>query len=428
MDVLINPPKNEWHTLCQRPVIETAQLDKLCKEIFEQVEKFGDEALLRYTKLFDNVEISSIQVSPDEIREATNRVPDEMKQAMELAMQNIHTFHQAQELKSQKIQTSPGVECWQESRPIEKIGIYIPGGSAPLFSTVLMLAVPAKIAGCREIVLCSPPGKSGKLADEILYAAQQCGVDKIYKVGGIQAVAAMSMGTASVSKVYKIFGPGNQYVTAAKLYAQRLGIAIDMPAGPSELLVVADESAVPGYVAADLLSQAEHGADSQVVLLTPEISIVDKVRIFIERQLNNMPRKLVAEKAMANSKFIVLPKKADCLEFINQYAPEHLILAVNNPEDYRCGIMNAGSVFIGNYTPESAGDYASGTNHTLPTDGHAKAYSGINLDAFVKKITFQEVSKKGLQHIGPAIETMALAEGLFAHKYAVSVRLQDLQP
>ncbi len=426
MKILINPDRDEWGEITKRPTIKNEQLEAICKEVFQEVEKKQDSALFEYTKRFDKVAIESLSVSELEISNAVNRISDELKKAIKLAKENIWKFHESQQLKPNKITTAQGVECWQESRPIEKVGIYIPGGTAPLFSTVLMLAVPAKIAGCKEIVLCSPPNKEGKIADEVLYTAQLTGVDKIFKIGGIQAIAALSIGTQSIPKVYKIFGPGNQYVTAAKQLASTLGIAIDLPAGPSEVQVMADNSSDPEFIAADLLSQAEHGEDSQVILTSTSQTLLNEVNRIVYNQLESLPRKAIAAKAIQESKLICLPSDKDCIDFINEYAPEHLILSVKNIDYYADNLINAGSVFIGNYTPESAGDYASGTNHTLPTNGFAKAYSGVNLDSFVKKITFQKVSETGLKTIGPVIELMAEAEGLQAHKNAVSLRLKKL--
>jgi histidinol dehydrogenase len=425
MEIIINPEKEKWAGLCKRPEIDSSSLDNMCREIFWQVEKYKDEALFRYTSLFDKINLTSFAVSKEEISRASGRIPEKLVGAIALASQNISTFHKSQVHKPVMVTTSQGVECWQESRPVERVGIYIPGGSAPLFSSVLMMAIPAKIAGCREIILCSPPDREGKIADEILYTADLCGIENIYKIGGIQAIAALSLGTESIPKVDKIFGPGNQYVTAAKLYAQKLGIAIDMPAGPSEVLVMADENAIPDFVAVDLLSQAEHGADSQVMLVSTSIEFIRNVNEKVYMQLDELPRKNIAEKAIQASKMICLPDKEGCLGFINMYAPEHLILSVKDEDFYLNGLLNAGSVFIGNFTPESAGDYASGTNHTLPTNGFARAYSGLNLDSFTKKISFQKISRQGLQNIGKAIETMAEAEGLQAHKNAVSLRLKS---
>ncbi len=350
-----------------------------------------------------------------------------MKEAIALAKANVEKFHQAQKTTRVSVETAPGVQCWQEKRPIQKVGLYIPGGTAPLFSTVLMLAVPAKIAGCNEIVLCSPPDKNGNINPAILYAANLCGVTKIIKVGGIQAIAGMTFGTQAIPKVYKIFGPGNQYVTVAKQLATQFGVAIDMPAGPSELLVVADDTAVPAFVASDLLSQAEHGTDSQVILVSTSKAMMDAVETEIQSQLEVLPRKTIAEKAIANSKLIFVENDTIALDLINEYGPEHFIVCTTNNDFYVDGIQNAGSVFIGNYTPESAGDYASGTNHTLPTNGYAKNYSGVNLDSFMKSMTFQKISSAGIQNIGSAIEIMAEAEGLQAHKNAVTLRLKSLE-
>ncbi|GAB1308833.1 histidinol dehydrogenase [Urechidicola sp. KH5] len=427
MKLISNPSKDLWSKILKRPTIDKLDLEAIVQGVFDDVNSNGDSALINYTEKFDKVLLSDISVSAPEIAEASSLVSEELKEAIQLAKKNIEVFHASQQLDKKVIETAPGVECWQEARGIEKVGIYIPGGSAPLFSTVLMLAVPAKLAGCKEIVLCSPPNKEGKLHPAILYAANLCGVTKIFKVGGIQAIGAMTFGTESVPNVYKIFGPGNQYVTAAKQMALSYGVAIDMPAGPSELLVLADDSANAAFVASDLLSQAEHGADSQVICVSNSESFLDEVSKEVAVQLALLPRKDIAAKAMENSKSILLKDKRDIIDLINEYGPEHFILAVENESFYLENIINAGSVFIGNYTPESAGDYASGTNHTLPTDGFSKSYSGVNLDAFVKKITFQRISKSGIQTIGNAIELMAEAEGLQAHKNAVTLRLNQLK-
>ncbi len=427
MKIIEFPPKNTFNSLTKRPVFEKNDIESLIKSIFEKVEKEGDNALKLYAEKYDNQVIDSIEVSEQEIAEAVNLVDEELKIAINTAKSNIEKFHQSQKEIPQKIETTEGVVCWRESRAIDKVGLYIPGGTAPLFSTVLMLAVPAKIAGCKEIILCSPPQKNGKINPIILYVANLCGVSKIFKVGGAQAIAAMSLGTLTVPKVYKIFGPGNQFVTEAKIFAQKLGIAIDMPAGPSEVLVIADETANPSFVASDLLSQAEHGADSQVIFLTIYREILEKVKQETEAQLQDLPRRDIAEKALENSSFILLNSIEECIEFSNEYAPEHLILSIDNPENILPEITNAGSIFLGNYTPESAGDYASGTNHTLPTNGNARAYSGVSLDSFVKKITIQRISEKGTQNLGKTIEKMAAEEGLFAHKNAVTLRLQEIQ-
>ena len=427
MQHYIDPKKETWENLLARPTASYTELEPIVAKVFNEVLERGDAALKDYTAEFDQVALTDLVVQKSAIDQATARLAPELKQAIQLAKTNIERFHSAQKTAKIAIETQAGVECWQEKRPIQKVGLYIPGGSAPLFSTILMLAIPAQIAGCAEIVLCSPPNKTGSLPDEVLYTAALCGVSQIYTVGGIQAIAAMTFGTETIPAVYKIFGPGNQYVTVAKQWATRYNVAIDMPAGPSELLVVADQSAHPAYVAADLLSQAEHGPDSQVILVTTNQEILPKVAAEIERQLQELPRKEIAAKAMANSKMIAFPTDELAIDFINQYGPEHYIICMENEAQYVDAIHNAGSVFVGNYTPESAGDYASGTNHTLPTNGYAKQYSGVNLDSFLKQMTFQKISKEGIQGIGPAIEAMAAAEGLQAHKNAVTLRLNDLK-
>lgn len=427
MEEFVYPKKEDWKALLARPTASYEELESLVSQVFLQVQKEGDKAVAAYTQQFDKTTLDNMAVSQKEIVAATSRVSDDLKQSIQLAKANIEAFHKAQQTQTVAVETQPGVKCWQEKRPIQKVGLYIPGGSAPLFSTILMLAIPAQIAGCAEIVLCSPPDKEGNLPDVVLYTAQLCGVTKIFKVGGIQAIAAMTFGTATIPAVYKLFGPGNQYVTVAKQWATRYNMAIDMPAGPSELLVVADQSAHPAYVAADLLSQAEHGPDSQVILVTTEKSILAKVQEEIKKQLAVLPRKEIAEKAIANSKMIVFENDDLAIDFINQYGPEHYIICMEKEDLYVSAIQNAGSVFVGNYTPESAGDYASGTNHTLPTNGYAKQYSGVNLDSFLKQMTFQKISAEGIQDIGPTIEAMAHAEGLQAHKNAVTLRLNDLK-
>lgn len=419
--------KTDFPSLTRRPVFAEKDLSNLMKEIFEKIEAEGDAGLKFFTKKFDNVDIENLKVLEEEIDNAIKAIPKDLQNAIRLANENISKFHASQKTEKQIVETQNGVECWQESRPIERIGIYIPGGTAPLFSTVLMLATPAKIAGCREVILCTPPDKNGEVNPAILFAAKLTGVNTIFKVGGAQAIAAMTLGTESIPKVSKIFGPGNQYVTAAKTFAQQLGTSIDLPAGPSELLVLADETCDPSFVAADLLSQAEHGVDSQVICIANSESLLVKIQSQIESQLKELPRKKIAQAALQNSKLILIEGREMTIDFINAYAPEHFIICVQNPEFYLKKLLNAGSVFIGNYTPESAGDYASGTNHTLPTNGFAKAYSGVNLDAFCKKITFQKISKAGLKNIGTAIEIMAEAEGLQAHKNAVSIRLNALE-
>ena len=402
-------------------------IETIVNTVFDAVKIDGDAAISKFTKQFDNVELNSLLVSENEINAAFSTISDELKNAISLAKSNIEAFHKAQETEPVFVETANGVQCWQEKRPITKVGLYIPGGTAPLFSTVLMLAIPAQIAGCKEIVLCSPPDKNGSINPAIIYAANLCGVTKIFKVGGIQAVAAMTFGTETIPKVSKIFGPGNQYVTVAKQLATKYGVAIDMPAGPSELLVVADASANASFVASDLLSQAEHGIDSQVLLVTDSIALIESVKIEIKNQVLELPRNQIAQKALENSKAILIEDENTALNLINEYAPEHLIIVTRNNEFFVENIENAGSVFIGDYTPESAGDYASGTNHTLPTNGFSKAYSGVNLDSFQKSMTFQKISKEGLQNIGTAIEIMAEAEGLQAHKNAVTIRLKSLE-
>lgn len=424
---IINPSTDKWPEISQRSVLQSLELDDLVQQIFTEIKRNGDSTLKKYTNLFDGATIENIKVSEDEITESVNLVSEELKAAIQLAKTNIEKFHTAQAENKNIIETTPGVSCWRESRPIEKIGIYIPGGSAPLFSTVLMLGVPAQIAGCREIILCTPPDKNGTINPAILYTAQLIGITTIYKVGGIQAIGAMVIGTESIGKVDKIFGPGNQYVTAAKQGALKYGVAIDLPAGPSELLVIADSNANTDFVAADLLSQAEHGADSQVILLSDDESIIDKTVVAIRAQVEELPRKDIALKALQNSKALLLDDLKSCVNFSNLYAPEHLIIACENADELSDNIINAGSVFIGNYSCESIGDYASGTNHTLPTNGYAKNYSGVSLDSFVKKITFQKVSAEGIKNIGPAVEIIAAAEQLEAHKNAVSIRLKALK-
>ena len=399
MNKIFNPQPETWSEILKRPTKTIDDIEVTVKEIFKEVQEKGDEAVAKYTLLFDGVKFENIEVSESEIQNAIAFVSEDLKTAIQLAKSNIEKFHLAQKTPKIEVETVEGVKCWQEKRPIQKVGLYIPGGTAPLFSTVLMLAVPANIAGCNEIVLCSPPDKSGNINPAILYAANLCGVTKILKVGGIQAIAAMTFGTKSVPKVYKIFGPGNQFVTVAKQLATQFGVAIDMPAGPSELLLVADDTAVPAFVASDLLSQAEHGIDSQVILISTSKELINQVEIEIQTQLEVLPRKSIAEKAIANSKLIYVESDTIALELIDEYGPEHFIVCVKDEGFYIRNIGNAGSVFIGNYTPESAGDYASGTNHTLPTNGYAKNYSGVNLDSFTKSMTFQKISEKGIQNI-----------------------------
>jgi histidinol dehydrogenase len=427
MKTILNPAKKDWSSILQRPTKTVDDIEAIVNQVFGDVQKNGDTAANKYTQLFDGVTLANNLVSSSEIEEAKKLISSELKEAIITAQKNITAFHLAQKTTKVFVETTNGVECWQEKRPIQKVGLYIPGGTAPLFSTVLMLAIPAQIAGCKEIVLCSPPNKEGKIHPAILFAANLCGVTKIIKVGGIQAVAGLTFGTKAIPQVYKIFGPGNQFVTVAKQLATKYGVAIDMPAGPSELLVVADDSAKASYIASDLLSQAEHGADSQVILVSTSQKLIDEVAIEIENQLKELPRIEIAKKAIENSKSILMANDEIALALINEYGPEHFIVCTNNNNYYIDNIANAGSVFIGNYTPESAGDYASGTNHTLPTNGFSKAYSGVNLDSFSKSITFQKISKEGIQNIGNAIEIMAEAEGLQAHKNAVTIRLKDLK-
>ncbi|WP_291964499.1 histidinol dehydrogenase [Maribacter sp.] len=427
MNKIYNPQRVDWNNVLKRPTQTVADIEGLVNGIFEEVRSNGDDTIKKYTEQFDKVVLENMLVTKTEIEDAQKSVSDDLKEAIKLAKANIEVFHKAQKTERIEVETAAGVSCWQEKRPIQKVGLYIPGGTAPLFSTILMLAVPAAIAGCKEIVLCSPPDKDGKLNPAILYTANLCGVTKIVKVGGIQAIAGMTFGTATIPQVYKIFGPGNQYVTVAKQIATKYGVAIDMPAGPSELLVVADDSANAAFVASDLLSQAEHGVDSQVILVSTSKIMIDAVEKEVALQLEELPRKEIAKQAIANSKLIYVDNDQDAIDLINEYGPEHYIVCVENEDFYIDNTQNAGSVFIGNYTPESAGDYASGTNHTLPTNGYAKQYSGVNLDSFMKSMTFQKINEKGIQTIGKAIELMAEAEGLQAHKNAVTLRLNSLK-
>ena len=427
MKKVINPPKSDWSQILERPTQTVEAIEETVTAIFDDIKRNGNDGVKRYTSIFDGVELNDFFVSEAEILEAEQLVSTELKAAIEVAKANILKFHSAQKTEKVLIAISEGIECWQEKRPIQKVGLYIPGGTAPLFSSVLMLAIPAKIAGCKEIMLATPPNKKGKINPAIIYAAQQCGVTKIIKVGGIQAIAAMTFGTETIPQVYKIFGPGNQFVTVAKQLSTKYGVAIDMPAGPSELLVVADASANASFVASDLLSQAEHGTDSQVILVSTSKSKLEEVEKEIDKQIQVLTRKSIAEKAIGNSKLIYVETKETALEMINEYGPEHFIVCTDHNDFYVDNIENAGSVFIGNYTPESAGDYASGTNHTLPTNGYTKAYSGVNLDSFLKAISFQKISEKGIQNIGNTIEVLADAEGLDAHKNAVTLRLKSLK-
>ena len=422
-----NPARATWESLCERPALAQENLQNLVQEVFSKVKAKGDDAIISFTKKFDKVELTNLCVSNKEILDAEKEISNDLKAAIQLAAKNIEKFHIAQLPPKIEVETVSGVTCWQEARPIDSVGIYIPGGSAPLFSTVLMLALPAKIAGCKNIILCTPPNSEGKVNPAILYAAKYAGVSKICMVGGIQAIAAFTFGTNSISQVNKILGPGNQYVTAAKQYASQLGVAIDMPAGPSELLVLADNTAIPSFIASDMLSQAEHGADSQVICVVTTENLISEITLELEKQIGSLSRKKIAKEAIKNSKIILIEEDSLCIDFINTYAPEHFIVCVKNEDFFIEKIINAGSVFIGNYTPESAGDYASGTNHTLPTNASAKAYSGVNIDSFMKKITFQKITKKGIKTIGPAIEIMAEAEQLGAHKQSVTQRLNYLK-
>jgi len=423
--ILKYPSEKELQSALQRPIINDQDLEKSVSEILNAVKKDGDKAVKKFALKFDAVNLKNMLVSNEEIMKAIEFVSPDLKKAMKVAYNNIYKFHEAQKEKVQKIETTPGVVCWRKAVGIERVGLYIPGGSAPLFSTVLMLGIPAAIAGCKEVILCTPSDKNGNVDPAILYAAELVGVKKIYKIGGVQAIAAMAYGTESIEKVYKIFGPGNQYVTCAKKLINKEGIAIDMPAGPSELAVLTDDSAIPAFVASDLLSQAEHGADSQVIFVSTSSNLIQEVSTEINTQLKLLPRKAIAEKALNNSKFILVKDLDKGIAVINEYAPEHLIIACKKEKKLAEKIINAGSVFLGNYTPESAGDYASGTNHTLPTNGYARSYSGVSLDSFVRKITFQQISEKGLNRIGKSIEVMAASESLDAHKNAVSIRLKN---
>jgi len=418
------PDKKEWAEIVERPIADYSSLEKKVKKMMLNVKNKGDKAVFRYCKEFDGVKLKSLAVNQKEIDKAILSVPLELKTAIIQAKKNIELFHNSQKTEVKKIETMPGVTCWRQSKGIEKVGLYIPGGTAPLFSTVLMLAIPAQIAECKEIILCTPPDKKGKINPAILFAAQLCGITKVYKVGGVQAIASMTFGTESIPKVFKIFGPGNQYVTMGKQMAQQYGVAIDMPAGPSEVLVIADETADPEFVAADLLSQAEHGPDSQVILITTDEKLSKQVNKAITSQLQLLPRKVVAERSLKNSKLVIINNIEEAIELSDLYAPEHLIIICKNANEVAQQVSTAGSVFIGNYSPESAGDYASGTNHTLPTNGYAAMYSGVSLDSFVKKITYQELTKEGLENIGQTVMTMAAAEGLDAHKNAISIRLK----
>lgn len=427
MEAIIKyPPQSTWESILQRPTQSVEAIESIVNEVFLAVKQNGDTAIAQYTKQFDKVNLESVFVSQEEIESASEAVSEDLKLAIQQAKSNIEVFHNAQKTQKVDVETQTGVRCWQQKRPIESVGLYIPGGTAPLFSTVLMLAVPATIARCKNIVLCTPPNSEGAIANEILYAAALCGITTIIKVGGIQAIAGLTFGTPSIPKVSKIFGPGNQYVTVAKQLATKFGVAIDMPAGPSELLVMADKTANPAFVASDLLSQAEHGIDSQVILVSTDENMLLETADQIRIQTQSLERKLIIEKALENKKLILVKSDQEAVDLINYYGPEHYIISTDNNPFFVENVINAGSVFIGAYTPESAGDYASGTNHTLPTNGYAKAYSGVNLDSFLKNITFQEITKEGLVNIGTTIELMAEAEGLMAHKNAVTIRLKSI--
>lgn len=426
MQLIRFPEKKDWENICKRPALDHSLLEARVHTILHEVKEKGDDALKFFTAKFDKVDLEDLQVGFHEIEEAIQLIPDDLKKAMLQAKQNISTFHSRQFMDTEVIETMPGVKCWRKSVAIEKVGLYIPGGTAPLFSTLLMLGIPARIAGCKEIIVCSPPDTNKKLHPAILYAAYLTGITRIFKMGGAQAIAAMAFGTATIPKVYKIFGPGNQYVTCAKQLVQKYGVAIDMPAGPSEVAIFADAIANPAFVAADLLSQAEHGADSQVILVSTSEQIIANVMLEIDAQLKDLPRSELAGKALENSKIVLMKEEQEAIDLLNEYAAEHLILSCKEPERIAEMVINAGSVFLGNYSPESVGDYASGTNHTLPTNGYAHAYSGVSVDSFVKKITFQELTMEGLKVLGPTVETLAAAEGLEGHKNAVSVRLKKI--
>lgn len=426
MNVYNNPSKETWKELTQRPQLELGFLESSVRNILNRVKKSGDQAIRELTLQFDKVDVQDLEVTKEEMNQARKEVPDSLKNAIQTAARNITAFHSAQKRESLVIETMPGVKCWRKAVPITRVGIYIPGGTAPLFSTVLMLGIPASLAGCSEIILCTPPAKDGKINPAILFAADVVGIRKIFKVGGAQAIAAMTYGTESIPNVYKIFGPGNQYVTKAKQLITEEGVAIDMPAGPSEVLVLADETCDPAFVAADLLSQAEHGEDSQVMLVLLAASKLDTIRKEIDAQMKTLPRRAIAEKSLAHSRVVMFEEEATAIDFTNEYAPEHLIINTSNAEAIAHNIVNAGSVFIGNLSPEAVGDYASGTNHTLPTNGYAKAYAGVSLESFLKYITYQQLTETGIRNVGPVVEALAEAEELSAHKRAISIRLESL--
>ncbi|CCY91406.1 histidinol dehydrogenase [Bacteroides sp. CAG:1076] len=425
MNIIRYPERREWNSLLKRSALHTEDIRETVCDMLKKIQAEGDLAVIRFEEQFDKVKLSSLEVTEKEFDDAEKAVDNQLKEAIMLALNNIRTFHAAQKFEGKKVETLPGVTCWQKAVAIEKVGLYVPGGTAPLFSTVLMLAAPAQIAGCKEIILCTPPDREGNIHPAILYAARAAGVKKVFKAGGVQAIGAMAYGTSSIPKVYKIFGPGNQFVTVAKQQVALRDVAIDMPAGPSEVAVLADETANPVFVASDLLSQAEHGADSQAMLITTSEALIDKVAMEVDRQLAELPRKALAEKSLQSSKLILVRDMQEAIDMINEYAPEHLIIETQDYMDIACKVVNAGSVFLGSYSPESAGDYASGTNHTLPTNGYAKAYSGVSLDSFIRKITFQEITREGIAVLGPAIQVMAANEHLDAHKNAVTVRLNE---
>ena len=427
MNIIKYPAREEWASIVERPHLDVTELNQTVANVLADIRQRGDEAVKGYELKFDHVDLDSLAVSDDEMAEAEGKISKQLREAIELAHENIQKFHESQRFRSKKVETQPGVVCWQKSVAIEKVGLYIPGGTAPLFSTVLMLATPAKIAGCKEIVLCTPPDRQGCVNPAILVAAHVAGVNRIFKIGGVQAIGAMAYGTESVPKVYKIFGPGNQYVMAAKQQVSLHDVAIDMPAGPSEVCVIADDMASPEFVAADLLSQAEHGVDSQVVLITTSHKLIDDVQQEVDRQLNKLPRKEIAQRALENSLIILVRDLKEAIDLSNAYAPEHLVLQTSNYEEMAEGVVNAGSVFLGQYACESAGDYASGTNHTLPTHGYATAYNGVNLDSYCRKVTFQHLTDEGVRSIGRAVELMAEAEQLDAHKNAMTVRINSLK-
>ena len=427
MEIIDNPKKEKWKGICSRLISSYNENEEIVSKIFKDVETKGDEALIKYTLKYDNISIKDFLVSEIEISNSIGNVDSELKKAITVAYNNIHKFHSAQKSKNIIIETSKGIECWQKKYPIERVGLYIPGGTAPLFSTLLMLAIPAKIAGCEEIIVCTPPGIDGNISDVVLYTAFLCGIKKLYKIGGIQSIAALSIGTESIPKVYKIFGPGNQFITSAKQHALKYNVSIDLPAGPSEVLIVADKTCNPSFVAIDLLAQAEHGKDSQSILVANDNEVIKNVLKEINKLINKLNRKNILNYSMKNSKFVIFKSDKDAVDFINYYAPEHYMICVKKKQFYIDGVKNAGSVFIGNFSPETLGDYASGTNHTLPTSGFARQYSGVNLDSFLKSITFQKITKDGIRNIGPHVELLAGAEGLDAHKMSVTLRLKEIQ-